>query len=350
MNGMRQGLIIGAVAGLFFGFLLGRYGAQKHYQLTNLSVSSGHQRIAKKRKRRIVRRGRSFSLMRQLPRNYIRPHQHKNIRWKGLHGYKLVWATKVLNVVPCRCGRDKHSLAYCVRYASQCKPDMKKVRGIFSQISDGVHYTRVLARLAGKKYDRPSKKVHVIANIDKILAKIARENIVIGHAPSVGPKHALVTIVEFSDFQCPFCQQSFPIVKQMIAKYSEYIRFVYLDFPIVNIHPLAVKASHAARCADEQGKFWQYHDSLFQNQDRLDEELFSILAEMNNLDKDDFDKCMASEKYLRNIQEQLDLGQELGVTGTPTFFINGHRLPGVIPSDVWDEIMNVLIYGEGINE
>ncbi len=179
--------------------------------------------------------------------------------------------------------------------------------------------------------------------------KVAQERLRFLNAPSIGNPDAPIVIVEFSDFQCPFCRQAFPILKQMVAKYSDQVKFVYADFPITEIHDMAIPAAHAARCANEQGKFWQYHDSLFQNQDNLSQSAFLKLAEMNDLDMQDFATCMDSQKYVQDIQDQFQLGLELGVTGTPTFFVNGRRFPGVIPPDTWNQVISVLLYGKENN-
>lgn len=179
-------------------------------------------------------------------------------------------------------------------------------------------------------------------NID---SEIVAQRLQLLNAPYIGNPDAPIVIVEFSDFECPFCRQAFPILKQMIAKNSDYVKFVYLDFPISSIHDMAIPAAHAARCANEQGKFWQYHDNLFQNQDNLSQSTFLALAELNGLDKNDFVVCMDSQKYIQDIQNQFQLGLELGVMGTPTFFVNGRRFSGVLPPDIWDQIINVLLYG-----
>jgi len=172
----------------------------------------------------------------------------------------------------------------------------------------------------------------------------ARERLKFVDGPSIGDINAPITIVEFADFQCPFCQEVFPVLKQVLADYSQEVRFIYLDFPLDSLHPLAFQAALAARCAAEQGAFWQYHDSLFANQDILDEKIFSVLAQTNNLDINQFNTCLDSDKYTAAIIEQFSLGRELGVTGTPTFFVNGHKLPGVIPFTAWEQIINLILY------
>lgn len=148
--------------------------------------------------------------------------------------------------------------------------------------------------------------------------------------PSWGPKDAPVTIVEFSDFQCPFCerffQETLPQIKQT---YGDKIHFVYRDFPLpAQIHPQAYEAALAADCANEQGKYWQYHDLLFNHQDKLQEADLVSQAGTLGMNTDQFSQCVKSQKYAAEIQHDLQDGDNYGVTGTPTFFINGRRLVG----------------------
>lgn len=165
-------------------------------------------------------------------------------------------------------------------------------------------------------------------------------------APSLGPDDAPVVIVEFSDFRCPFCRESYPTLRRLQSIYSEEIRFVYADYPISAVHPLAFNAAHAARCADEQDAFWQYHDSLFLNQeDYSDASFFTTLASTLRLDTAQFASCMESQRYYEEILDSTRIANELGVVGTPTFFVNGHRLPGDLPFETWQQIVSVALVG-----
>jgi protein-disulfide isomerase len=147
---------------------------------------------------------------------------------------------------------------------------------------------------------------------------------------SLGPREAPVTIVEFSDFQCPFCRSVVATLKQLTARYPGRVRLVFRDFPIASLHPDAPLAHEAARCAGEQGQFWPYHDLLFERTNVTAQALKQYAADLK-LDAAKFDACLDSGRYRAAINADLEEGVRLGVTGTPTFFINGTPLVGNVP-------------------
>ncbi len=150
--------------------------------------------------------------------------------------------------------------------------------------------------------------------------------------PAIGPPDAPVLIVEFSDYQCPFCARSaLETLPQILETYEGKIRVVFRDFPLSSIHSNAQKAAEAAECADDQGQFWAYHDTLFQNQQALDIDSLKGYAQQLGLDTGAFNECLDSGQYASEIQNDLAQGQSYGVTGTPTFFINGRLLRGAKP-------------------
>ncbi len=150
------------------------------------------------------------------------------------------------------------------------------------------------------------------------------------NAPSLGPKDAKVTVVEFLDYQCPYCHRVQAVVDEILGRYAGKVRFVHRDFPL-DMHPQAAVASRAAHCAGEQDRFWDYHKSLLTVPgDMSDQDLKSRAASLR-LEAGKFGTCLASDRYAREVQETMDYGLELGITGTPTFFINGRRLVGVRP-------------------
>jgi len=143
--------------------------------------------------------------------------------------------------------------------------------------------------------------------------------------PFWGPEDAPVTIIEFSDFQCSFCQRHFDqTLPLLLDTYSDRVRYVYRDFPITTIHPQAFKAAEAAQCAFAQGQFWEYHDVLFQNQTALDVASLKKHATALGLDSGAFDECLDSGRYTEEVQADLDDGRSYGVNGAPTFFIYVH--------------------------
>ncbi len=149
--------------------------------------------------------------------------------------------------------------------------------------------------------------------------------------PSIGPEDAPVTIVEFSDYQCPFCGRAEPIVKEVLKRYPEKIRLVFRHFPLESIHPRARAAAEASVCAEAQGKFWEYHEQLFANQRALDQEDLANYADALGLDRERFEGCTQASETRTQVQGDLDEGASAGVQGTPAFFINGIPLSGARP-------------------
>lgn len=167
---------------------------------------------------------------------------------------------------------------------------------------------------------------------------IPRQNVSVGTGAAWGPADAKVTIVEFSDFQCPYCERFFvstyPLIRE---KYQEKVRFVFRHFPIAQIHPAAEQASLASECANEQGKFWEYHDVLFANQRDLSKEaLLKYADQVKVSDTKQFAACMDSQKYMSKIRNDFNEAVNYGVQGTPTFFINGNILVGAQPFAAFD--------------
>jgi protein-disulfide isomerase len=153
-----------------------------------------------------------------------------------------------------------------------------------------------------------------------------------------GNANAPVTIVEFSDYQCPYCHQVEPTIAAVLAKYGDKVRLAYRDFPLRNIHDHAELAAEASRCALEQGKFWEYHDQLFKGTS-LDKEALAGYAKTSNMDAEKFDACLKSEKYKAQIDKDIDDGRKAGVSGTPAFFINGIPTSGAQQQDAFTRII-----------
>jgi protein-disulfide isomerase len=159
------------------------------------------------------------------------------------------------------------------------------------------------------------------------------------HDPSRGPKDAPVTIVEFSEYQCPFCARVTPTLKGLEQKYAGKIRLVYKDFPLQN-HLQAPKAAEAAHCAGDQGKYWELHDRLFANQQQLQVPQLKEHAGALKLDQAAFDQCLDSGKHAAIVQQDFDYGTKLGVGSTPTLYINGRIVTGAQPPAVFEAIID----------
>ena len=163
--------------------------------------------------------------------------------------------------------------------------------------------------------------------------------------PSRGPARAPVEIIEFSDFQCPFCLRAHPTVAQVLSTYGDRVRFVYRHYPLPN-HPSARPAAEAAACAGEQGKFWEYHDRLFDNQDKLGAADLKRHAAALALDTEKFDACVDTHKYKKDVDADVAAGEEAGVSGTPAFFINGRQLSGAQPFEAFKHVIDEELAGK----
>jgi len=177
--------------------------------------------------------------------------------------------------------------------------------------------------------------------------RVTRYDVPIEGFPSFGPKDAPIVIVEFSDFQCPFCKRfNDDTYKQLMAVYPGKIRFVFRHLPLTSIHPEAFPAAEAAMCANEQNSFWEYHDKLFENQDKLGRDLYTQIANDLNIDVTKFESCLNSGKYKDLIQQDSDFAVKLGVQSTPTFFVNGLALVGAQPLETFKQVIDKELAGE----
>lgn len=172
--------------------------------------------------------------------------------------------------------------------------------------------------------------------------KTTKKNVSVDDDPVKGSENAPVTIIEFSDFECPYCGKFY---RQALQKIEENyiqtgkVKLVYRDFPLTNIHDNAQKAAEAAECADDQGKFWKYHDKLFENQNSFGVSSLKQYAKDLGLDTQKFNDCLDSDKYKQEVQDDLQDGRQAGVTGTPAFFINGKMLRGAQPYSEFKQII-----------
>lgn len=149
--------------------------------------------------------------------------------------------------------------------------------------------------------------------------------------PARGPEDAPVTIVEFSDYQCPYCKRAEPTVRRVLERYPEQVRFVYRHYPLDRIHPLARPAAEAAACAEAQGRFWDYHEKLFAPDANLETESLNAYAKEIGLDMDRFTRCVEERETRSQVESDVAAGQAAGVGGTPAFFVNGILMSGARP-------------------
>lgn len=172
----------------------------------------------------------------------------------------------------------------------------------------------------------------------KVNLEPPRVEINIKDAPSIGDKDAKIKLVEFSDYQCPYCKRVRPAIWRLLDEYKGNILYVFRDFPLT-FHRDAKKAHEAAHCAGDQGKYFDYNRKAFDNQSNIGVEDLKKYAKELNLDTKKFEKCLASDKYAKRVEESVQAGAGVGVSGTPAFFINGIMLSGAMPYEAFKEII-----------
>jgi protein-disulfide isomerase len=174
----------------------------------------------------------------------------------------------------------------------------------------------------------------------RVLLEPPRQVVDVGATdPASGDTAAPVTIVEFSDYQCPFCARVTPTMAKVMQAYGGKVRRVFKDFPLAN-HPQAPKAAEAARCAGDQGKYWEFHARLFGNQAALQVPQLKETATSLGLDRTKFDQCLDSGTWAVQVQADLAQGEKLGVNSTPTIFVNGRAVIGAQPFEQFRQVID----------
>src|SRR5262245_13892496 len=205
------------------------------------------------------------------------------------------------------------------------------------QVHDAIKQLLIQQRMADAKETFLAKlkeKTPVTISLEPPRQKVD----IAGH-PAKGPADAPIELVEFSDFQCPFCQRANPTVDQVLKTYGDKIHFVYRHFPLPS-HPNARPAAEAAACAGEQGHFWQFHDQLFANPTKLTNDDLKAHAAAIGLDATKFNACFDGHRLKAEVDKDIAEGSEAGVTGTPAFFINGRSLEGAQPFEAFKQVID----------
>ncbi|HMV43487.1 MAG TPA: thioredoxin domain-containing protein [Leptospiraceae bacterium] len=228
-------------------------------------------------------------------------------------------------------------------------PSQTEIAAIYEQYKDqfgGAKLEQVQDRIVGylknlkeqEYYAELTKKYRIDYHMEKV--KQVKQNVAEKGNPSIGPDKAKVTVIEFSDFECPYCKRSQETTRQLREQYKDKIRWVFRDYPLP-FHRNAMFAHIAANCAIEQNKYWEYFNLLFDNSDNLVKENVILLAEKAGLDKTKFNACLAdSGKISEEIQSDIADGQSVGVNGTPAFFINGIFVEGAQPIGAFQKIID----------
>lgn len=158
-----------------------------------------------------------------------------------------------------------------------------------------------------------------------------------------GNPNAKITLLEYSDFECPFCKRHKPTLDQLLTQYDGDVRLVYRHFPLTSIHPNAQKSAEASECAGEQGKFWEYHDILFDNSPALAISNLKSFAGQLGLNQSQFDSCLDGGKFASLVNKQAAEGQAAGITGTPGTFVNDQLVRGAFPISQFQQIIDGIL-------
>jgi len=239
--------------------------------------------------------------------------------------------------------------------ASAPKVDESVARQLYEENKDrvdGQPYEALRERILGSLAQEAAAQVRG-ALLDELRAKssaaVVMEPIrtpVDASGPSRGPANAPVTIVAFGDFECPFCARGAATVEEVRRKHGDKVRLVFKDYPL-GFHAKAVPAAIAARCAGEQGKFWEMHDALFAGQRDLGPALYTRLAGELKLDAAKFGKCQSDPAHAAAVRKDTAAGEAAGVEGTPAFFINGVSLSGAQPAEAFEAIISAELARKG---
>jgi protein-disulfide isomerase len=203
------------------------------------------------------------------------------------------------------------------------------------------------AQLIGERQMAYVAELRSKANVRVVLEPPRVEVAVPDYEPSLGPADAPITFVEFADYQCPYCRRTQPAIERVLAEYGDKIRFVYRDYAL-NFHKRAEPAAVAARCAGDQDKFWDYHKNLMNVAGTLNDDDLIGRAERLGLDMTAWQACVGANRHLDLIQTGFRDGAAVGVTGTPTFFINGRMMVGAVEYEAMKEVIEDELARKGM--
>lgn len=187
------------------------------------------------------------------------------------------------------------------------------------------------------------QKQQLQANQTEILEELkTNPEKMIGDSPTLGSNSQKIVLFEFSDFQCPFCAKVQGNLKEFMNKHQDRVTLVFKHLPLSRIHAEAIPAAKAAWAAQEQGKFWEYHDALFKQQDKLGEELYLKIANSLNLDLEKFNRDRNSDRAIAALEADVKMAQKFGVSGTPFFIMNGETFSGAVEISEMEKVLNKI--------
>jgi protein-disulfide isomerase len=215
--------------------------------------------------------------------------------------------------------------------------NQQRIRGTKEQMGPQIkEYLEQLSTQEAQQnfYDELRAKHDVEVRLEPLRADVAATGPARG-----GPPDAPVTIIEFADFQCPYCVRILPAIKQVLDTYGDKVRFVYRHYPL-SIHTDAQRAAEASMCAHEAGKFWEMHDAMFADTRALNEDGLKATAARIGLDPGAFAACIDSGRYADDVAADMAAGTAVGVTGTPAFFVNGRLIAGAVPVEQLTDLID----------
>ena len=275
------------------------------------------------------------------PSKYLSSEENKNLitNFAGLNLDALKNGQKdkvieFLNKYPCSCTCDKKNIAICLKESPECHTSRGLAKLIISSVKAGVSQEEIDDAFRDIEAEKKKYRNSVSANKQEK----EKYNVDIGDAPFKGPKDAPVTIIEFSEYQCPFCKVAEPTLEKIMETYKDKIKLVYKHNPLPN-HENAFLASEAAVEAARQGKFWEMHKKLYENQQNLKMENLIKYAEEIKLDIESFKKNLNDHKHENYIRDNMKQASSVGAKGTPTFFINGRKLVGAQPFEAFKDVI-----------
>jgi protein-disulfide isomerase len=202
---------------------------------------------------------------------------------------------------------------------------------------------------AVRTYQKQQQQAREKARQSFVQQMQANPKAMIRQSPTKGATTSQVILVEFSDFQCPYCARSREILNEFMAKHQDKVTLVYKHFPLTQIHPEALPASKASWAAAQQGKFWEFHDALFNQQDRLSDALYVETAKALKLDTQRFNRDRASAAANAAIEQDMQMAASLGVDGTPFFVMNGEIFSGLVSLTALEEILARVMQTDRLN-
>jgi protein-disulfide isomerase len=205
----------------------------------------------------------------------------------------------------------------------EAEPDIKKFLA-----------ARHLSEATRALYDELRSRHHIAVALDPFRVKVENSG------PVRGNSKARVTIVEFADFQCPFCSRAEDALRSVLAHHPGDVRIVFRHLPLESLHPNAMAAARAGVCAARQSKFWEMHDAMFANQSKLAEPELKETAQRLGIDGDKFSACMTDAETAASVATDVDAAAELGISGTPSFFVNGRPMEGVVPEADFEAVIS----------